>query len=123
MAVDRRFQHHLIIRVAQAGPPQKMGFHGIDQGSHAVQKHLHVSGADAGGLLVFGPAAHRFVFDDQRYVRNQRDAAIQCGQEQGRRRTGRAAQRRNDHICIQYHTHTVLNHISGDVKTPPRRRP
>ena len=76
MAVDCRFQHHLIIRVAQAGPPQKMGFHGFDQGGHAVQKHLRVGGTDAGRLLVFGPAAHRFIFDDQRYVRNQRDAAI-----------------------------------------------
>ena len=123
MAVDRGFQHHFIIRIAQAGPPQKMGFDGLDQGGHAVQKHLHVGGADAGRLLVFGPTAHRFIFDNQRYIRNQRDAAVQRGQEQCRRRTGRTAQRCNDHIRIQYHTHTVLNHISGDIKTPPRRLP
>ena len=68
-----------------------VGFYRLDQSGQAVQKHLHVGGADAGRLLVFGQAAHRFIFDDQRYVRHQRDAAVQRGQEQRRRRAGRAA--------------------------------
>lgn len=56
-----------------------MGFHRLDQRGQAVQKKLDIGGADAGRLLVVGPAAHRFIFDNQRYIRHQHDAAVQRG--------------------------------------------
>ena len=106
--VHRGFQHHLIGRVAQLGPPDEMREHGFDQGEHTVDEGLDVGVLEAGGEGVLGSAANCFVLQRQRDIGEQRRVAREGKLDQGRRSAAWAAQRCNDHVAIQDESHGCI---------------
>jgi hypothetical protein len=74
--IDRRFQHHLIARVSQLRPPQKVCFHRPRHRHHRIQEYFYLSFAQPCRQPALSFRANCFIFQSQRDADEQRYPAL-----------------------------------------------
>jgi hypothetical protein len=114
-AIDSRFQHHFVARVAQLRPPKEMCINGLRHGDYRGYKDIHLSNRKPRRQLMLGLGTDGFIFERQSDSEQERCLALpRCPQDGGRRAAGAAHPGYNG-VRVQNDPHIAYNITSRAI--------
>ena len=105
LPIDRRLQHHVVIRIAQPWTPQKSETHGFGHQHNRVEQVLYVPNGQSGRSEVLWSRHDGLILQGQGNRYHQHESSPQCCNQQAPGRSGITADRSNHDVGVQDQTH------------------